>query len=214
MTEITKRILTSFILLIFLLVSFYNIPFLAFTLIFCFYQIFYEFYIILKKIFFKKKIRIYLFCLFIILFLLYVTLSLWLILSSNNFDEKVFLLFVIFISICSDIGGFSFGKIFKGKKLTKISPNKTYSGMCGSFILSILLAFLVFNEYYSLNFIFIFSLLISSVTQLGDLFVSFLKRRVNMKDTGSILPGHGGLLDRFDGIIFAIPFGLLLKLFL
>ena len=73
--------------------------------------------------------------------------------------------------------------------------------MCGSFILSILLAFLVFNEYYSLNFIFIFTLLISSVTQLGDLFVSFLKRRVNMKDTGSILPGHGGLLDRFDGII-------------
>ena len=121
---------------------------------------------------------------------------------------------VIFISICSDIGGFTFGKIFKGKKLTKISPNKTYSGMYGSFILSVLLSFFVFNEYYSLLFIFIFSLLISSVTQIGDLFVSYLKRRVNMKDTGSILPGHGGLLDRFDGIIFAIPFSLLLKSFI
>ena len=134
--------------------------------------------------------------------------------SSNNLQEKIFLFFVIFISICSDIGGFTFGKIFKGKKLTKISPNKTYSGMYGSFILSVLLSFFVFNEYYSLLFIFIFSLLISSVTQIGDLFVSYLKRRVNMKDTGSILPGHGGLLDRFDGIIFAIPFSLLLKSFI
>ena len=214
MTEITKRILTSFILIIILLVSYYNLSFLAFTLIFCFYQIFYESYVILNKIFFKNKIRIYFFCLFIILFLLYVTLSLWLIMSSNNLEEKIFLFFVIFISICSDIGGFTFGKIFKGKKLTKISPNKTYSGMYGSFILSVLLSFFVFNEYYSLLFIFIFSLLISSVTQIGDLFVSYLKRRVNMKDTGSILPGHGGLLDRFDGIIFAIPFSLLLKSFI
>jgi phosphatidate cytidylyltransferase len=124
------------------------------------------------------------------------------------------------ISICffTDIGGYAFGKIIGGKKLSKISPNKTISGVIGSFIFSIipLIIFLkldYLNLEPDLNYVF-FNLTVSLVSQLGDLLVSFFKRKANIKDTGKILPGHGGILDRVDGIIFAIPFSyFLLKLF-
>ena len=122
------------------------------------------------------------------------------------------LIFVISICILSDLGGYVFGKTFKGKKLTKISPNKTYSGMVGSFILS-----LVFGVIYSYSISFIdfktiilLTILISFICQTGDLFISFLKRKAKIKDTGNILPGHGGLLDRIDGILFALPGGIIL----
>ena len=122
------------------------------------------------------------------------------------------LIFIISICILSDIGGFTFGKFFKGKKLTKISPNKTYSGMIGSFTLSIIFCILYS---YSISFvdfktIFLFSISISFICQIGDLFISFLKRKAKIKDTGNILPGHGGILDRIDGILFALPSGLIL----
>ena len=123
-------------------------------------------------------------------------------------------LFIIFISILTDLGGYIFGKTFKGPKLTKISPNKTYSGAIGSFLMSIIGGLIYFNllienillnkESYITIFIFIF--LISLISQLGDLIISFFKRIANLKNTGKILPGHGGLLDRIDGIIFTIPF--------
>ena len=112
----------------------------------------------------------------------------------------------------SDIGGLIFGKIFKGKKLTKISPNKTISGSIGSFIFSISLIPFFYNGpiIQNLSSMFLITILISLISQLGDLFISFLKRKAKVKDTSDLLPGHGGFLDRIDGIIFAIPFGVCL----
>jgi phosphatidate cytidylyltransferase len=123
----------------------------------------------------------------------------------------VFFLYVLSVCICSDIGGYIIGKNIGGKKLTKISPNKTISGSLGSFCFS-MLPLLVFNnfdkfEYYLYSIDnFLFCLKVSLVCQLGDLFVSYFKRKAKVKDTGRILPGHGGILDRIDGIIFAVPF--------
>ena len=129
----------------------------------------------------------------------------------------VFFLYVISVCFFTDIGGYFFGKIIGGKRLSKISPNKTISGTVGSFLLSIVPLIIVLN----INFLdfklnltnIVFCLLISLISQLGDLFISFIKRKANTKDTGKILPGHGGVLDRLDGIIFAVPFSyFLLKL--
>jgi phosphatidate cytidylyltransferase len=130
--------------------------------------------------------------------------------------RKIFLndfILVILICISTDIGGFVFGKIFKGPKLTKISPNKTYSGMIGSFLLSIISA-LFYTNYYGLiywtdNVLLITVILISFVSQIGDLTVSYFKRISKIKNTGKIIPGHGGLLDRIDGMLFAIPFAFI-----
>ena len=122
------------------------------------------------------------------------------------------LIFIITICILSDIGGYIFGKTFKGKKLTKISPNKTYSGMYGSFLLTILFS-LIYSysiSFIDLEIILFTSILISAICQIGDLFISYLKRKAKLKDTGNILPGHGGLLDRIDGILFALPLGLII----
>ena len=122
------------------------------------------------------------------------------------------LIFIITICILSDIGGYIFGKTFKGKKLTKISPNKTYSGMYGSFLLTILFS-LVYSysiSFIDLEIILFTSIVISAISQIGDLFISYLKRKAKLKDTGNILPGHGGLLDRIDGILFALPLGLII----
>ena len=132
--------------------------------------------------------------------------------------SPVVFLFVISICFFSDIGGYVIGRTVGGKKLTKISPNKTVSGSIGSFLFSILplLLFYNFDQYeypFSINNI-LFCLLISLVCQLGDLFISYLKRKAKIKDTGFILPGHGGLLDRVDGIIFAVPFAYLLFKFI
>ena len=132
--------------------------------------------------------------------------------------SPVVFLFVISICFFSDIGGYVIGRTIGGKKLTKISPNKTVSGSIGSFLFSILplLLFYNFDQYeysFSINNI-LFCLSISLVCQLGDLFISYLKRKAKIKDTGIILPGHGGLLDRVDGIIFAVPFSYLLFKFI
>ena len=123
----------------------------------------------------------------------------------------VFFLYALSICICSDIGGYIIGKNIGGKKLTKISPNKTISGSLGSFCFS-MLPLLVFNNFDKFEYFlysidnFLFCLKVSLVCQLGDLFVSYFKRKAKVKDTGRILPGHGGILDRIDGIIFAVPF--------
>ena len=121
------------------------------------------------------------------------------------------LIFFLIVSICisTDIGGFFFGKIFKGKKLTKISPNKTYSGLIGSYVLSLLTTTIFFKEYFELFDLIISTLVISTFSQLGDLTISYLKRKVKIKDTSNILPGHGGFLDRFDGFLLAMPMGYL-----
>ena len=112
----------------------------------------------------------------------------------------------------SDIGGLVFGKIFKGKKLTKISPNKTISGSIGSFIFSMLLVPFFYKGLVDQNLLslLLITIIISLTSQLGDLFISLLKRKAKVKDTSDLLPGHGGVLDRVDGIIFAIPLGIYL----
>jgi phosphatidate cytidylyltransferase len=140
---------------------------------------------------------------------------------SAFFLRNVYLadfILVILICISTDIGGFVFGKLFKGPKLTKISPNKTYSGMIGSFFLSIISA-LFYTNYYGLiywtdNVLLIAVILISSISQIGDLTVSYFKRKSKIKNTGKLIPGHGGLLDRIDGMLFAIPFAFILFNFL
>ena len=143
-------------------------------------------------------------------------------LLRDSYSYEVFILIMI-ICISTDLGGYFFGKIFKGPKLTKISPKKTYSGVIGSFIFSLIFSLLykhsfffnlsttislpIFNEnklYYNILFI-MFVIIISLISQLGDLLISYFKRLSKVKDTGKLIPGHGGLLDRVDGIIFAIP---------
>ena len=132
----------------------------------------------------------------------------------GRFGNPIFFLFLLSICFFSDIGGYAVGKSIGGKRLTKISPKKTISGSIGSFSFSILALLLFYNydQYeYSLSINnFLFCLIISLVCQLGDLFISYLKRKAKIKDTGNILPGHGGSLDRVDGIIFAVPFAYLL----
>ena len=131
----------------------------------------------------------------------------------NEFDRDYFhLLLVVIICASTDIGGYLFGNIFKGPKLTKISPKKTYSGVIGSFLLSLIFTnlFLDFSSNIkSFEFtkeIFLFILLVSFISQIGDIIVSYFKRKSKIKDTGTIIPGHGGILDRIDGMIFAFPF--------
>ena len=137
----------------------------------------------------------------------------------NEFDrDYLHLLLVVIICVSTDIGGYVFGNIFKGPKLTKISPKKTYSGVIGSFLLSLIFTnlFLEFSSNVQ-NFeftkeMFLFILLVSFVSQIGDLIISYFKRKSKMKDTGTIIPGHGGILDRIDGVIFALPFSYVLFL--
>ena len=138
-------------------------------------------------------------------------------LRGESYESAIFLILILCICICSDIGGYVFGKTFGGVKLTKISPAKTLSGSIGSFIFSILPIFLLnFQDYIDIYFFIsskniFFSLIISLSCQLGDLFISYFKRLNKVKDSGNILPGHGGLLDRIDGIIFALPIAYILR---
>ena len=137
-----------------------------------------------------------------------------------NKDYKDFL-FIIIICILTDIGGYIFGKILKGPKLTKISPKKTYAGVFGGFLLP-LIAGLIFYQYQYTDeippqglYFLIIILFISLISQIGDLIISYFKRKAKIKDTGKILPGHGGLLDRIDGMIFVFPtFFIILKIFI
>tara|TARA_B110000261_G_C12853415_1_gene265273 strand:+ start:19 stop:597 length:579 start_codon:yes stop_codon:yes gene_type:complete len=146
--------------------------------------------------------------------LLYLILLVFFILYIETYHPsmRVYVLYSVLVAVTSDVGGLVVGKTFKGIRLTKISPNKTISGSIGSFIFSLLLI-PFFNNILmqqSILFLILITLLISFTSQLGDLFISFLKRNANVKDTSDILPGHGGFLDRVDGIIFAIPIGFLL----
>ena len=129
--------------------------------------------------------------------------------------ELFLLIFVIMICISTDIGGYFFGKILKGPKLTAISPNKTYAGMIGGYILSLIFlsAIINFADYPGTPFqLFIITILLSTVSQVGDIIVSYFKRQASIKNTGNLIPGHGGLLDRIDGMIFAVPTLYLIEL--
>ena len=137
----------------------------------------------------------------------------------NDFNLDYFhILLIAIICVSTDTGGYIFGKLLKGPKLTKFSPNKTYAGVIGSFLLSIIITILFFEQtlkIYNFRFTeetFIFVLAVSFVSQLGDIIVSYFKRLSKIKDTGNIIPGHGGILDRIDGMIFAYPFSYLIFL--
>ena len=152
-----------------------------------------------------------------IIFLLLSFYSVYLVRDRGLFE----FLLIFIICIATDIGGYIFGKIFKGPKLIEISPNKTYSGVVGGLLMSIIVAFifnLKFDSYFLENqnflselFFIITVFLISSVSQMGDLIISYFKRVSNIKDTGNLFPGHGGLLDRIDGMIFVFPFVYLIS---
>ena len=214
-SNIKKRILTSIVLISLLIGMFYYSYIMIVSLIVISIISWIEFYALISKILKKNilKNRSFRF--------IYKTLSLFylsglvyliFVIEFEYSNLKIYLLYSILVAILSDIGGLVCGKIFKGKKLTKISPNKTVSGSIGSFIFSILLIpFFYKGEIdHSLLNIFLITIIISLSSQLGDLFISLLKRKATVKDTSDLLPGHGGVLDRIDGIIFAIPLGIFL----
>ncbi len=207
MTEITKRIVTSIILLSIFYAAILNKVILTVALFFCLYQLLYEFSNLVKKIF-KQNYKIFIMLILILTYLNYVIIKTWVVLSVDANNNKIIFFILISICIASDIGGITFGKIFKGKKLTKLSPNKTYSGMIGSYLFSFFTVLIIFGDLLNYKQIILFSIVISSISQIGDLFISLMKRKAKIKDTDNILPGHGGLLDRFDGLIFALPIGL------
>ena len=179
------------------------------SLLIIYNQIFYEFNIILSRIFNAKfKLIRFIYIFFANVYILFFLIIIFLYLNENYNLKQIDFIIVVCICISTDVGGYIFGKTFKGKKLTKISPKKTYSGMIGSFITSILVTFLLFTQFYSTTELVLITILLSSISQLGDLSISFIKRKSKLKNTGSILPGHGGLLDRLDGFIFAIPLSL------
>jgi phosphatidate cytidylyltransferase len=214
-SNIKKRILTSILLITLLIGMFYYSYIMIVSLIIIAMISWIEFYALISKIL-KKNILKDRFFRFIYktLSLFYLSGLVYLIfaIESEYSNLKIYLLYSVLVAILSDIGGLVCGKIFKGKKLTKISPKKTISGSIGSFIFSISLIPFFYKTHFDQNLlnILLITIIISLVTQLGDLFISFLKRKAKVKDTSDLLPGHGGVLDRIDGIIFAIPLGIFL----
>ena len=209
--EFIKRMISSIILLP---LSFYLIIkgsfFLIFFTIICFIVACFEWHTMTKK----KSYYIYGFIFLIFSFYTFYELSI----------ELIDIFYVIIICSSTDIGGYVFGKIFKGPKLTKISPKKTYSGVVGGYLFSIISIYffvkysVIFDLGFEKNFFNIDLLILlfttSTVSQIGDIIISYFKRVSKIKDTGKIIPGHGGLLDRIDGMIFAFPFGYLFLLIL
>ena len=211
--NLIKRLFTSIILLIlFLLIFIFEQLLITTLMIFGILSII-EFFNLSKNITeikFKYSIFNFLFIIYIFFFcLLFVYFS-------STIQLKLILFCFIFACIASDIGGYIFGKLIKGPRLTKISPSKTYSGSIGSILLSCLtlslsIFYLTGNFNYSIIFIAIF---ISLASQIGDLFFSYLKRKAKIKDSGKIFPGHGGVLDRLDSILLGVPVGFILLILL
>jgi len=218
-SNIKKRILTSILLIALLIGMFFYSYIMIISLIIIAIISWIEFYALISKIFKKDilKDKFFRFS-YKALSLIYLSGLVYLIftIESENSNLKIYLLYSVLIAILSDIGGLVCGKIFKGKKLTKISPNKTISGSIGSFMFSMLLIpfFYKVQIDQSLVNLFLITIIISLTSQLGDLFISLLKRKAKVKDTSDLLPGHGGVLDRIDGIIFAIPLGIFLFIFI
>ncbi|MDA8804580.1 phosphatidate cytidylyltransferase [Candidatus Pelagibacter bacterium] len=214
-SNIKKRILTSIILIALLIGMFFYSYIMIISLIIIAIISWIEFYALISKILKKNILKDKFFRFFYkALSLIYLSGLVYLIfaIESKYSNLKIYLLYSVIVAILSDIGGLVCGKIFKGKKLTKISPNKTISGSIGSFMFSTLLIPFFYKgqiDQTLVNF-FIITIIISLTSQLGDLFISLLKRKAKVKDTSDLLPGHGGVLDRIDGIIFAIPLGIFL----
>ena len=207
--ELFKRILSSLILLPIVLFFIIKgaILFNFFILVLLLISLYEWHYLSLRKVYYLPGFIFIFFSFYSFYFL------------RNESDLSYFLL-ILLTCIATDVGGYIFGKLLKGPKLTKISPNKTYSGVLGGFVLSIILMKLYLNNlsFFSLDEInseielkIIFIVLsVSFISQIGDLIISFFKRKLKIKNTGKVIPGHGGLLDRVDGMIFAFPYALIL----
>ena len=204
-----KRLITSILLLLLVFLIFKFSIIMVYTLIVFGTISCVEFFSLIQKNKWERKIvflinliffiYIFIFCIFFFYF-------------TGLIHLKIMLLILLLSCVASDVGGFTFGKIFQGPKLTKISPKKTISGSIGSllitgFVFSTLIYY--FTRNFEIKFLLV-GILISVVCQLGDLFFSYLKRRVRLNDTGNFLPGHGGILDRIDSILLGIPFGFLI----
>ena len=207
--EIIKRILSSIILIPTVLFFIVKGSFLFnFFIFICFFIATYEWLNLSKNNLLKFFGTIFIAISFYTIFKI-----------RNAFDrDYLHLLLVVIICVSTDIGGYLFGNIFKGPKLTKISPKKTYSGVMGSFLLSLIFSNIFLNYSSNVKYfdftkeMFFFIVFVSLVSQIGDLIISYFKRKSKMKDTGSIIPGHGGILDRIDGLIFAFPISYVLFL--
>ena len=207
--ELIKRILSSIMLIpiaLFFIIK--GSFFFTFFITTCFLITLYEWHMMSKK-------KIY--NIFGFIFLIFSFYSVYFIrnelqIQSSEKHGLMIFLFILVVCVSTDIGGYVFGKLFKGPKLTKISPKKTYAGVFGGYFLSIIFTYILFN--YSIIFIdqyfgideFFWVLLISTVSQVGDIIISYFKRLSKIKDTGKLIPGHGGILDRIDGMLFAFPF--------
>ena len=206
-SELKKRIITSIVLIgIFLFCYFIHAYFFYALIAIVSLISWIESNNIFKKIKLRKSLKN------INVFLSFIYLSFFAFIVCYSYYEKISLIFILLVCIFSDVGGYVIGKTIGGKKLTKISPKKTISGSIWSLFFSIIPLFILNiydNDEYPIKiFIFLLCLLISLACQIGDLFISYLKRKAKVKDTGNILPGHGGLLDRIDGIILAVPVGI------
>ena len=216
--ELKKRIITSILLLLLLILMSFYTYILIVSLIIIGIIAWIEFYALISKIYKKSNYNdIVLRFILKATSLLYLSYLVFLIILSklNLPDFYILIIYIILISVMTDIGGLIVGKIFKGKKLTKISPNKTISGSIGSFVFALFLIpffFRFLSSYVNMSLfdIVLITLSISFISQLGDLFISLIKRKANVKNTSDLLPGHGGILDRIDGIIFSVPLGILL----
>ena len=210
--ELINRIITSLVLVTILIYStyysgLYFIFFLSLIYLLSFYEII-------------KNTKNLLFILSSNIIIIFALVSFYF-LRGNTYFALVTLYWILLATFLSDIGGYIFGKIFKGKKLTKISPNKSYSGAIGSVVFSLVslplldsLQFFFLNEklvYLSQLKYFFITIFISIICQLGDLYVSFWKRKIKIKNISKVLPGHGGVLDRIDGLIFVLIFSFLVS---
>ena len=214
MSKLFNRFITSLILLFLIYLALINSYVLFLLLFFISYFAIIEFNFIFTKIFKNKNLTKFI-SLFISLgYITSFSLIILIYLFPLNYNKNLSIVFLLIICASTDIGGFVIGKLVGGKKITKISPNKTFSGVIGSFLFSLVFGNLFIYHFsnklnYEIN-ISLIILFIALVSQIGDLMISFLKRKAKIKDSGSILPGHGGILDRIDGILLALPIGIIL----
>ena len=214
MSELSKRFFSSIFLFTIIYLSLSHSLFLFLLLFLLSFFSLDEFIKIFKTIFKNNKLFVSLIISILLVYMAFFSLLIWSYLIPFNKEKIISVIFILLICSLTDIGGYFIGKTIGGKKFNKISPNKTYSGVVGSFILPLIVCYffyVYFNNQlsFSLNVITII-ISVSFISQLGDLLISFFKRKAKIKDTGNIIPGHGGILDRIDGILLGLPLGIYL----